>query len=631
MKILKQCSNRTMIKPALLLLLYSISLLSPKLLASTASERPIEEKLSELVGYLDKSMQKNIVQGVISSAGIVVVHKDKTVFKKGYGYHDWGKKQPINLQSSLFEVGSNSKIFTTLAILNLYDLGKIDSFDDPANKYLRSMTLPNFQGKEVTIHQLMTHTSGFESKVFGMQLAPEDSPLELQDYVHNLVREPGKYNSYSNFNIGALGIIIEDITGMPYKQYMEQEIFKPLGMNNTTIWGDANNPSVIKPRYDYRELFSYSPMSRITQASNGMVTSINDMEVFLKRNMQNNNDNRLSKILNQRMSVYSKSAMFQMVYPWWYTDWNGSKVYRHGGLANGTMAQPTIIKDQEIGIFWALQSLKASPIETRLFIDSLEILLGPYQLPSNSYKDDKPLSDYVGHYRAGARAVTTSESVLELIGQQEKTIHVNLNNKGQLVLGADENILHKIGPDKFYYGNSSYFSNALFQFEESGKVNMLLSTFLYEKVNLIDNPDYLRKILLYVVISITALTSIILLIGAKCRITRIFKICSAINLTFILLMALLIFDGLGFENRLIIDLIQSDSSRLIYLTMTVNLMILSTLIGWLTLAFGVYIEQTRKSETISSQWLGIMFLALSLFSIYLFILSRFNLVGSFKI
>ncbi len=97
-----------------------------------------------------------------SGLGFVAVQDGKVVSTLTYGYEKWAGKVPIDPARTQFRIGSDSKTFTGTAVAQLYDRGLIASLDDSANSYLERVELPNWNGQEITIWNLLTHRAGFE-------------------------------------------------------------------------------------------------------------------------------------------------------------------------------------------------------------------------------------------------------------------------------------------------------------------------------------------------------------------------------------------------------------------------------------------------------------------------------------
>ncbi|WP_330948825.1 serine hydrolase domain-containing protein [Virgibacillus sp. MG-45] len=220
--------------------------LSPVLHPGSASGAGMrEEPLQEI----DSVMEGMIENGTMPGAVTLVARRGHIVQHKAYGHSYLYKddrfteaEEPIQMKrDTIFDLASISKIFTTTAAMKLYEEGLYD-LDDPVAAYL-----PEFahNGKEeVTIRQLMTHTSGFapSAPVYDVE---GDRETKLQ-YVlrYPLANTPGTTYTYSDLNMITLGVLIERLSGLRQDEYVKGAIIEPLGMTDTMY----NPPAYLKER-----------------------------------------------------------------------------------------------------------------------------------------------------------------------------------------------------------------------------------------------------------------------------------------------------------------------------------------------------------------------------------------------
>ena len=189
--------------------------------------------------------------------GNVLVSKNgKVIYKKSFGYADYNMKKELN-DNSIFDCGSIAKEFTAMGILLLKDKGKI-SYSDTLRKFFPELPYTN-----VMVQQLLTHTSGMPdgfdlvSKFFDHnKIASNDDLIRLLTIEKPPVLfKPGENLMYSGTAFNLLASIIEKISGQSYNTYMNEQIFKPLGMTHTFV---ANSPRSTKNIPDYAYGFAYS-------------------------------------------------------------------------------------------------------------------------------------------------------------------------------------------------------------------------------------------------------------------------------------------------------------------------------------------------------------------------------------
>lgn len=187
-----------------------------------------------LDGYLAEPMAEHHIPGVVIS----VVQDDRVILSKGYGYADLANQTPFDPAQTVLTAASLGKAFTAAALLHLADQGHID-LDEDVRPYIRDFELPDTFSEPLTFAHLLTHTDGFEARVIGV-LAMTEADLRplgemLANYMPTQLYPPGAYMTYGNFAANLAGYLVAEISGMPFEQYVAENIFTPLGMNDSTF------------------------------------------------------------------------------------------------------------------------------------------------------------------------------------------------------------------------------------------------------------------------------------------------------------------------------------------------------------------------------------------------------------
>ncbi|MEZ5498281.1 MAG: serine hydrolase domain-containing protein [Steroidobacteraceae bacterium] len=175
-----------------------------------------------------------------SPSGVVVIAKDgQVILAKGYGYKDVATAEPVDPQTTLFRPGSVSKLFTWMAVMQLVDQGKLD-LDADVNGYLKKVRIKEAFGKPVTLRHIMTHTAGFEDGALGYLIVDDPGrimPLadSMERYQPKRVNAPGTHTAYSNYATSIAGLIVADISGLSFNEYIKTQILQPLGMQHATF------------------------------------------------------------------------------------------------------------------------------------------------------------------------------------------------------------------------------------------------------------------------------------------------------------------------------------------------------------------------------------------------------------
>ncbi len=167
-----------------------------------------------------------------------MVKDGRLVFAKGYGEADREQGRPVIADRTVFRFGSVGKLFTWTAVMQLVEQGRLDLHAD-VNTYLEDFKVPATYPRPITLAHLMTHTAGFENRRFGLvaRTAADLQPLGpyLARDLPARVRPPGELVAYSNDGAALAGYIVEQVSGLPFEQYVEAHILQPLGMHRSTF------------------------------------------------------------------------------------------------------------------------------------------------------------------------------------------------------------------------------------------------------------------------------------------------------------------------------------------------------------------------------------------------------------
>ncbi|MEC0169307.1 serine hydrolase [Paenibacillus graminis] len=201
--------------------------------------------------YLDHKVPQWQETYGVPGVAVGVIHNGKVAYTLNYGVADTKSHQPVN-ENTLFQAGSISKSLTAWGILHLVDQGLL-SLDDPAAKYLTRWKLPDsgFDPSQVTLRRLLSHTAGLPAHKGYLGTAPGKKLPALEESLSGagwfndpvrLTTAPGTQEVYSGAGYTLLQLVIEEVTGQPFEQYMDQQVLKPLGMNSSTFAATTGSP-----------------------------------------------------------------------------------------------------------------------------------------------------------------------------------------------------------------------------------------------------------------------------------------------------------------------------------------------------------------------------------------------------
>lgn len=253
---------------------------------------------------------------------------------------------------SVFEIGSITKQFTAMAILMLYEQGKL-KLDDEITKFI-----PDYptNGNKITIHHLLTHTSGicsFTDMKSINEISKKDlTPVELIDFFKNepMDFKPGEQFKYNNSGYVILGYIIELLTGKSYGDYIEQNIFQKIGMESSIY---ASHKKIIKNRASgYQDKNGYINCTYISftipYSSGSLMSNAEDMfkwQQAIRNNLLISKQTTEKIFKNYNLNNVEK---INYGYAWHIKEINGVPTNEHGGSIFGFKSMSVYIPSEDI-------------------------------------------------------------------------------------------------------------------------------------------------------------------------------------------------------------------------------------------------------------------------------------------
>ncbi len=218
----------------LLLFMLSIMLLAAPGFFTHHALAGTEDKLQKISRFIEEQQSISKIPGL----SVVLVEKGETILQQGFGLADIQSKKPVTSET-LFEIGSTTKAFTALAVLQLEEQGLLHRSDD-VSAYIPWMKL-SYKGEQqsITLNHLLHHTSGIPYSSIG-RIPETNAENALEATVKTLLekplnRLPGSSYEYATINYDVLGLVIENVSKMPYDKYVKQYILEPLEMTDTYV------------------------------------------------------------------------------------------------------------------------------------------------------------------------------------------------------------------------------------------------------------------------------------------------------------------------------------------------------------------------------------------------------------
>jgi len=386
----------------------------------------------DLESFLDGLLPLQIGSNDIGGVVVAVVKDGKLLFAKGYGYADVEKKIPISPEHTLFRPGSISKLFTWTAVMQQVELGKLD-LDRDVNNYLE-FKVPQKFGKPLTLRDIMTHRSGFEETVKDLIVASDQDIRPLDEYLRShmpaQIFAPGAVPAYSNYATTLAAHIVERISGQQFDDYVEQHIFKPLGMTHASFRQPL--PESLKPfmsnGYE-RSSQAPKPFENIQVAPAGSLSvSAEEISHFMIAHLQNGKYGEFEILrpetaeqMHARQSGWP-AAMNAMALGFYEEAHNGHRIIGHGGDTELFHSDLHLILDSNVGFFVSYNSAGKGEGSLRgyLFNQFMDRYF-PYTLPADPALPSaaQDAASVAGPYKSDRGFQTNILSVTSFLGQTD--------------------------------------------------------------------------------------------------------------------------------------------------------------------------------------------------------------------
>lgn len=450
--------------------------------------------------FLDGVMNAQLEAHDIPGATVAVVDGDST-FTKGYGVRDVRTDAPVEAGDTLFRIGSTSKLFAWTAVMQRVEAGRLDLETD-VNDYLDDVTIPDTYDQPVTLDHLATHTAGFEERARGTFVLTEADLRPLSTMLQNerpaRVRPPGEFTAYSNYGAALAGHIAATTADSSFGEYIEAEIFEPLGMDQSTFdqpvpdaIGGTLSKGYTTPNSRYREGdFEYVGMP----PAGSMTTTATDMARFIRAHLQGGGTDQ-GRILESDSTATMHERRFGnddrlngMCFGFYELSRKDVRIVGHAGDTEQFHSLVALLPDHGVGIFVSYNS--PGGIEAR--DELLDALIEEYY-PSEATTPEPDgelnrASDVTGTYRTLRSPYTTSEKLLSV----QSNVSVSVDDRGRLVTTGPSGSTRWVEVDDLYF-EAVDGSDALSFGETDGEITHLFfdsrPPSAYERLGAFEQPS----------------------------------------------------------------------------------------------------------------------------------------------
>lgn len=246
-------------------------------------------QIEGLAAKVDSFFEDEMTRLRIPGAVFLMLSDGEMIHRRGYGYANLATQRRVDPATTTWRVGSNSKTVTAAAVAQLAHQGHVE-LDLDVNRYLRSLHVPATFPEPVTLRHLLTHTGGFDDRLFGSHAATVEEYEPLAAYLSRKlpprVLPPGEVISYNDHGTSLAGLVVEEVAGTSYADHVRTALFEPLGMTRSTFEA-VDLPAPVREnlavayRWTGEEHEPYAYDYIIVGPAAGLMTTADDMGRFL--------------------------------------------------------------------------------------------------------------------------------------------------------------------------------------------------------------------------------------------------------------------------------------------------------------------------------------------------------------
>lgn len=305
-------------------------------MALKISHEVLEEQLFNTYYYYD-------LPGIVAGVG---TGQKGLEYVKSFGKKNVSTKEPLK-PKDIFHMASMAKLFTGTGIMQLWEKGLLD-LDVPITRYLEWFRMQDSSAGEITLRQLLTHTSGMPDVQDYHWDQPQTEPEALRNYIQSeeirsarLLWFPGeKKFAYSNIGYDLLGLVIAEISGTTFEDYMAENIFKPLDMGDSSFFTPDRDLSLIcapheKNSANETQPLAHYPYNRIHAPSSTLTSNIYDTAKWAVSHLNRRilRPETYQKIWEPFASVPNNGE--EICLSWFSREQKGFQLYGHEGADVG--------------------------------------------------------------------------------------------------------------------------------------------------------------------------------------------------------------------------------------------------------------------------------------------------------
>ena len=505
------------------------------LLVSTARAQdraniPPRTDYAAVTAKLESIIRQEMGDKDLPAFSIALVDGNQIVWAQGFGYQDPDQKIPATAHT-VYRVGSVSKLFTDIGIMQMVETGKIN-LDAPVSQYIPDFHPQNPFANPITLRELMSHRSGLlREPPVGNYFDPTEPTLQATVRSVNstqLVYEPGRLSKYSNAGIAVVGYTLEELNHQPFPEYLKQAVLAPFGMNASAF---APEPDLVRNlakayMWSYDGLKVPAPTFELGLAPAGcMYSTVTDLAQFLIVLFDGGR--------GPKAQVLKRETLEQMWTPQFakpgekkgyglgfaVSELDAHRIIGHGGAIYGFATEVVGLPEDKLGVVTVTTMDAANAAVNVVARQALQMMLALRSgKPLPTFESTKPVPPELAHklagrYGEGDDAVDLMEregtlhmlpasggfeSELRMLGDAlvaDGRLDIDLDTKlipmdGGIRIG--EKLLKRVElpqpgpvPEQFagFIGQYGWDHDVLYVLEKDGKLNVLIEWFEYDPLD----------------------------------------------------------------------------------------------------------------------------------------------------
>ncbi|MEB3280267.1 MAG: serine hydrolase domain-containing protein [Lyngbya sp.] len=396
----------------------------------------------EIANFFDERFNEQMDKQHIPGGVVSLVKDGSILFEKGYGYANVEEEIPVQANQTLFRVASLSKLFTDTAVMQLYERGSVQ-LDVDVNQYLKTFQIDSDFEEPVTLANLMTQTDGTSQRLLGIAANSPEKMLPLEEFLPQrmppFVWPPGELYTYSNTGISLAGYIVEKVSGVPFTEYIDQNILQPLSMQNSSFQQPLpeNLASDLAVGYQYKQgQFQPLPFLYLNIApAAALSATATDIAHFMIAHLQNGRYEN-ARILEPETVELMHEQHFThhpklpgTGYGFHEREANNLRVIGHAGNMIGYSSSFSLIPEENVGLFISFN--KYSPTAPGQIVEQF---LSRYFPESNASVNPEKidLGDDIKRFAGTYRDIEYPRDTFAKLTAPFGHVHVKVNENGTL-------------------------------------------------------------------------------------------------------------------------------------------------------------------------------------------------------